>query len=285
MPAQKSFLEAPDAFEPWEASWQKDSHHGQRRVNKRSTIRSQRSTSTVSSTPGTSRTVTKITFTQSGSKPTFDLDSHLDRVLKAQPSMTFSSGAQSTGMLTLLGQHFPELLSDGAFKRELERGKSREPHGSLRFRNGSGLHQMAQDTRIDKGRLAGRRHQEYYASSWKSASSSGSKDPGSSVISLKRISPAGIDRVEASVRSKILRPEHEGRKPEYPKILLGTAKDEPSVASEGVLPLTCSEGAETDQTSSYGDVYISEENSDCLTNKSGIPYQSYVEDDAEEESG
>ncbi|PIA92157.1 hypothetical protein CB0940_09323 [Cercospora beticola] len=285
MPARKSFLEAPDALEPLETSRREDTSYSQRRINKTSTIRSHRIASSSSSTPGTSRTVTKITFTQVGSRPTFDRDAHLNHVLKAQPSMTFSNDAKSTGMLTLLGQHFPELLSDGAFKRELERGKSREPHGSLRFRKSSGLRQMAQDTRIDKGRSNGRRHQEYYASSWRSSSSSRSKDPGSSVISLKRTSPAGIDRVEASVRSTILRPNYEELETEYPKIRLETAKDEPSFGSQGTSPLASSEGAETDLTSPSGDYGMIEQNSKRLRPTVDVPYQSYVEDDADEEGG
>ncbi|PPJ53762.1 hypothetical protein CBER1_04572 [Cercospora berteroae] len=285
MPAPTSFLKAPGVFEPCEASWHEDTQHDLRRINKRPMIRSQRSTSTVSSTPGTSRTVTKITFAQSDSGSGFGRDMHMDRVLKVKPSMAFGIGSQSTGMLTLLGQHFPELLSDGAFKRELERGTSREPHGSLYFRKGSGVHQMAQDTRVDKGRSTGRRNQEYYPSSWRSVSSSRPKDPGSSVISLKRTSPAGIDRVEASVRSTILRPEHARLEPESPEIFLETGKDKPCFVSEGVLPLTCNKGAEANRTSSSGDDGMTEQDSRRLRTKLDVPYQSYVEDDADEESG
>ncbi|GIZ47394.1 hypothetical protein CKM354_001048700 [Cercospora kikuchii] len=258
MPARNSFLEAPDVSDPFGASRKEDSQHSQRKISKRSTVRSQRSTTIFGSSPAGSRTVTKVTLTQSWGGSGLGRDVHLDRVLKAKPSMTFGTGSQSTGMLTLLGQHFPELLSDGAFKRELERGKSREPHGSLHFRKGSGLHQMAQETRIDEGRSTGRRHQGYYTSSWRLTSSSRSKDPGSSVISLKRTSPAGIDRVEASVQSTILRPEHARLETEYPGILLETGKDEPSFPSEGVLPLACNKGTETDRTSPYGDVVVGE---------------------------
>ncbi|KAF2208771.1 hypothetical protein CERZMDRAFT_101214 [Cercospora zeae-maydis SCOH1-5] len=283
MPARKSFLEAPDAFEPFETSWREDSQHGQRRINKRSTIRSERSSSTFSSAPGTSRTVTKVTITQSRSGSGLDGESRLERVLRTKPSVKFATGSASTGMLTLLGQHFPELMADGAFRTELERVHCREPHSTHRFRKDAGSHRMGQDAKLDGTRLPGSRHREYYSSSWKSTSSGRSIDPKGSVVSLRRTTPAGVEHVESSVRSRILRSEPEGSESGYPEVKLETAKTESSSGSDSMSSLASSERSETPCTSPSEDGSIFEQNAGRLENKSGIAYQSYVEDDAEAE--